>query len=249
MPDTMLDVRDLHVTVDGKEILKGMHLVVKKGQIHALMGPNGSGKSTLAYVLMGHPKYVVTRGTILFNGEDITVLPAHERARRGLFLAFQYPVEVSGVSVANFLRTAYNTLHSQKKLSVLEFRKFFEKQLERLRMDKQYATRSLNEGFSGGEKKRTEIVQLLTLDPVFAVLDEPDSGLDIDALKVVSAGIRTFANKEKGVLVITHYRRLLDLLQPDTVSIMIEGTIALEGDSTIIDQLEEKGYGWIEVSQ
>lgn len=240
----MLEIKNLHVEVEGKKILKGVNLKLELGKIHVLMGPNGSGKTTLAYTLMGHPKYKITDGKILFNGEDITNLKPNERAKRGLFLSFQHPTEISGVSISKFLRESYKSL-KEEKLSLLEFRNLMEEKTELLGIDKKFLSRYLNEGFSGGEKKRTEILQLAVLDPQVAILDETDSGLDIDALRAVAEGINKFMNPNKIILIITHYKRILDYVKPDKVSIMIDGKIVLEGDSDIVDQLEEKGYGWI----
>ena len=240
-----LEIKDLHVEIEGKEILKGVNLKLEKGKVHALMGPNGSGKSTLANVIMGHPKYKVTKGQILFDGEDITEMSATDRARKGLFLSFQYPSEVSGVSISTFLRAALNNLR-EEKISVLDFRELLKEKLDSLKIEESFAERYLNEGFSGGEKKKSEILQLAVLNPKVAILDETDSGLDIDALKAVSDGINKVMDSEKIVLIITHYKRILEHIRPDKLSILINGKIALEGDSSLVDQLEEKGYGWIE---
>ena len=245
----ILEIKDLHVSIeDGKEtkeILKGINMKLELGKVNALMGPNGSGKSTLANVIMGHPGYEVTKGKILFNGEDITKLNATERAKRGLFLSFQYPQEVSGVTISNFLRTALNALKDEK-ISVMDFHVLLKEKLKSLDMNEEFAERYLNEGFSGGEKKKSEILQLLTLDPKLAILDETDSGLDIDALRIVSKGINTFMNKNKCILIITHYKRILEHLTPNKLFIMIDGKIVKEGDATLVDTLEEQGYGWIE---
>jgi Fe-S cluster assembly ATP-binding protein len=251
MSEFILQIVDLHVAVDGKEILKGLNLSIELGKINALMGPNGSGKSTLANTLMGHPKYTVTSGQILFKGVDITNMTADERAKLGLFLSFQYPNEIAGLSITSFLRTAYNSVHDDKKLSVVEFRKLLEQKMQLLQMDKKFLERSLNEGFSGGEKKRSEILQLLTLNPMLAILDETDSGLDIDALRSVSSGVNTFMDNassnvsDKCILIITHYKRILEYIQPDKLFILIDGKIALSGDGKLVDELESKGYGWI----
>lgn len=245
----ILEIKNLHVSVDGKEILKGLNLSLELGKINALMGPNGSGKSTLANTLMGHPKYEVTSGQILFKGVDITSLSPDERAKLGLFLSFQYPNEIAGLSITNFLRTAYNAIHSDKKLSVMEFRKLLENKMQLLQMDKKFLERSLNEGFSGGEKKRSEILQLLTLNPTLAMLDETDSGLDIDALRAVSHGVNAFMQNGNGadkcILIITHYKRILEYVKPDNLFILIDGKVALSGDGSLVDELEKKGYGWI----
>ncbi|MCB9359245.1 Fe-S cluster assembly ATPase SufC [Candidatus Woesearchaeota archaeon] len=241
----MLEIKDLHVSVEGKEILKGVSLRLENGKVHALMGPNGSGKSTLANTLMGHPKYEITEGKIVLDGEDITDLGPDERAKKGLFLSFQYPSEISGVTIPNFLRTALNSITGEK-ISVRDFKKLLEEKMTLLSMKKEYTDRYLNEGFSGGEKKKAEILQLLVLNPAIALLDETDSGLDIDALKVVAQGVNEFMAKDKSVLIITHYKRILEYINPDKMFIMVEGKIKLEGKGDLVDHLEEKGYGWIE---
>jgi Fe-S cluster assembly ATP-binding protein len=240
----MLEIKNLYVSYENKLILKGVNLKLESGKVHALMGPNGSGKTTLSYVLMGHPKYKIMQGEILLNGKDIATLSADERAKLGLFLSFQSPVPVSGVTISNFLRQAYNAVN-EKKLSLLEFRRLLEDKCKELSVDSRFLNRYLNEGFSGGEKKKAEILQMLVLNPRLAVLDETDSGLDIDALKSVASGINKFMNEDKTVLVITHYRRILDYVKPDKVFVMIDGKIAVEGSGEIINNLEEKGYGWI----
>jgi Fe-S cluster assembly ATP-binding protein len=241
-----LEIRDLHVSVETeagpKEILRGVDLTVKSGETHAIMGPNGSGKSTLAYSIAGHPKYQITQGTVTLDGEDILAMTVDERARAGLFLAMQYPVEVAGVSVANFLRTAKTAIDGQPP-ALRTWVKDVNGALDRLGMDNDFAQRSVNEGFSGGEKKRHEIVQLELLDPKFAVLDETDSGLDIDALKVVSDGVNRFHEKgDKGVLLITHYTRILRYIKPDFVHVFVDGRIAEEGGPELADKLEAEGY-------
>ena len=242
----MLEIKNLYVNFEGKVILKGVDLKVDTGSVHALMGPNGSGKSTLAHVLMGHPKYKIMMGKIFLNGEDITNLSPDERAKRGLFLSFQMPVEISGVTISNFLRQAYNVL-KDRKLSLLEFRALLEEKCNELGMDAKFLNRYLNQGFSGGEKKKAEILQMLVLNPGVAVLDETDSGLDVDSLKYVAKGISKFAAaKDKTVLVITHYKRILEYLEPEKVSVMIDGKIAFEGDKTLVDSLEQKGYSWVD---
>ncbi|MBS3093918.1 Fe-S cluster assembly ATPase SufC [Candidatus Pacearchaeota archaeon] len=241
----MLEIKNLHVEIEGKEILKGVNLKLEKGKIHALMGPNGSGKSTLANVIMGHPKYTVTQGKILLNNEDITNASPDERAKKGLFLSFQYPSEISGITIMNFLRTALNNV-KEKKMTVFEFQKFLKEKLKLLKIDESFAERYLNAGFSGGEKKKSEILQLAVLDPTIALLDETDSGLDIDALKTIAEGINNVMDKNKEILIITHYKRILEYIQPDTLSIMINGKIVMEGGKELVDQLEAKGYGWIE---
>ncbi|MFB6246100.1 MAG: Fe-S cluster assembly ATPase SufC [Candidatus Pacearchaeota archaeon] len=241
----MLEIKDLHVAIDGTEILKGVNLRLEKGKIHALMGPNGSGKSTLANAIMGHPSYEITKGQILFNGEDITELEADERAKRGLFLSFQYPKEIEGVTISNFLKNALNNLR-EEKISVLDYKKLLNEKLELLDMKQDFAERYLNSGFSGGEKKKSEILQLAVMNPACAILDETDSGLDIDALKTVAHGVNKIADENKEFLIITHYKRILEHVKPDKISIMIDGKIATEGGPELADQLEEQGYKWIE---
>ncbi len=244
----MLEIKDLHVEIETregiKEILRGVNLTVEKGKVHVLMGPNGSGKSTLAKVLMGDQKYKITKGKIFFNNVDITELPVDKKAKLGLFLSFQYPEEISGVTINNFLKQAYKSLHGE--ISFMEFRKLLKEKAELLGIKEDFLSRYLNQGFSGGEKKKSEILQLLTLDPKFAVLDETDSGTDVDALKTIASGINKFMNKEKAVLIITHYKRFLEHVKPDKVSIMMNGKIVLEGDGKIVDDLEDKGYKWLE---
>ena len=244
MPDANLVIEDLHVSVDAKEILRGVDLTVEQGKVHALMGPNGSGKSTLAYALAGHPRYQVTQGKVTFKGEDVLTLTPDERARLGMFLAMQYPVEVPGVSVTNFLRTAINAVRDED-IPVRQFAKELREQMRLLDMDGRFAERSLNEGFSGGEKKRHEIMQLLLLDPTLALLDETDSGLDIDALKLVAQGINRFRGPEKAVLLVTHYQRILNYVQPDFVHVLIDGRIVASGGRELAQELEAKGYEWL----
>src|SRR5690348_13643271 len=241
-----LDIRDLHVTVDTedgpKEILKGVTLTIKEGETHAIMGPNGSGKSTLAYSIAGHPKYTITGGTVTLDGQDVLSLSVDERARAGLFLAMQYPVEVPGVSVANFLRTAKTAIDGEAP-KLRTWVKDVNGALERLDLDSTFSQRSVNEGFSGGEKKRHEIAQLELLDPKVAVLDETDSGLDIDALKVVSEGVNRFRQQEgKGVLLITHYTRILRYIEPDHVHVFVDGRVAESGGPELAEELEANGY-------
>jgi Fe-S cluster assembly ATP-binding protein len=240
----MLNITNLHVQVEDKQILKGLNLRLDTGKIYALMGPNGSGKSTLSYVIMGHPKYEVTQGTIFFNETDITHMPTDERAKLGVFLSFQYPKEIPGVSLSNFLRTAVNAIREQK-LSILEFKKELKAKAKLLEMSDAFFERSLNEGFSGGEKKKSEILQLALLQPKLAILDETDSGLDIDALRAVSTGVNTLKSQSNTFLIITHYKRILEYIKPDHVFILVDGKIALEGKGTLVDELESKGYGWI----
>jgi len=245
-----LEIRDLHVAVDDNKILKGVDLTVGQGEIHALMAPNGTGKSTLAYALMGHPKYDVTQGQMLFNGQDLEDLEPDKRARLGLFLAFQYPVAIPGVSLANFLRSAINARlradnPDEKGISIPKFRKMLKEKMDLLQMPHEFAGRYLNEGFSGGEKKRAEILQLAVLEPEIAVLDETDSGLDIDALRIVASGVDALAGPELGVLIITHYQRILNYIKPDHVHIMLDGRIVESGGADLAEHLEEHGYDWI----
>src|SRR3989344_1402876 len=242
-----LEIKDLRVKVEEKEILKGLNLKLELGKVNALMGPNGSGKSTLANTLMGNLRYQITSGKIIFDGKDITNMPADERARLGIFMSFQYPNEISGVTISNFLRTALNAKREKDShISVQEFMKLLNEKMEILGIKKEFLKRYLNEGFSGGEKKKSEILQLAVLDPKLAILDETDSGLDIDALKVVAKGVNAYMMTDKCVLIITHYKRILEFIKPDKLFIMIDGKIVLDGTSELVDHLEEKGYGWIE---
>ncbi len=245
-----LVIKNLHVNIGDKEILQGVDLTVKQGEIHAIMGPNGTGKSTLAYTLMGHPSYAVTKGEVLFKGQNILELEPDERSRLGIFLAFQYPVAIPGVTVANFLRTALNTRRravnkEDKGIPVPEFRKMLKERMDLLKMDQAFAGRYLNDGFSGGEKKRAEILQMATLKPEIAILDETDSGLDIDALRVVADGVNALTGPELGVLVITHYQRLLNYIKPHFVHVMMGGRIVESGGPDLALSLEEHGYDWI----
>jgi Fe-S cluster assembly ATP-binding protein len=247
---SVLTVKDLRVQVEGKPILKGLNLEVRQGEVHAIMGPNGSGKSTLAYTLMGHPKYEVTGGDILFNGQSILALSPDTRARLGLFLAFQYPVSIPGLSLANFLRSAVDAVKGGKGgngngragVPVAEFRRLLNQKMELLQMDKAFARRYLNEGFSGGEKKRAEILQMAMLEPEIAILDETDSGLDIDALRIVSQGVTALAGPDMGILVITHYQRILNYIKPQFVHVMVAGQIVVSGGPELALQLEAEGY-------
>ena len=236
-----LIIKDLHVSIEGKQILNGVNLVVKQGEVCALMGPNGSGKSTLAYTLMGHPRYTVDKGEVWYKGKNILEMPPDERAKLGLFLSFQYPQEIPGVSVSNFLRTAYNAV-KPTPISVPDFVKLLREKMKMLKIDDSFSRRYLNEGFSGGEKKRAEILQLAVLQPDMAVLDETDSGLDIDSLKVVAEGVNTLLGPHMGVLVITHYQRLLNYITPDRVHIMVKGRIVKSGGKELAHELEAKGY-------
>ncbi len=240
----MLKIENLHAEIDGNEILKGLDLEVGEGEIHAIMGPNGSGKSTLSNVLMGHPRYEVTGGSIIFRGQDVMELEADERARLGMFLAFQYPSEVPGVSVANFLRTAVNSVR-EEELSVMEMYKLLQEKMRVMEMDPKFAERYLNEGFSGGEKKRNEILQMLMLEPKLAIMDETDSGLDIDALQVVSKGVNELRGPEFSAVVITHYNRILRYIEPDRVHVMLNGQIVTSGGKELALALEDKGYDWV----
>jgi Fe-S cluster assembly ATP-binding protein len=240
-----LEIRDLHVRIEDLEILKGVDLSVNRGELHALMGPNGSGKSTLANTLLGHPGYEITQGTIVFAGDEITEAEPHERARAGLFLAFQYPVAIPGVSVANFLRMAINAKR-EEPIGVKDFRTKLEQAVDLLDVDKSFTSRSLNDGFSGGEKKRAEILQMAMLEPEIAILDETDSGLDIDALRTVAEGVvKLHAQQGLGALIITHYQRILHYIQPQFVHIMLEGRIVLRGGAPLVERLEREGYDQI----
>ena len=240
----MLKIEDLYAEIDGQEIVKGLDLEVGKGEIHAIMGPNGSGKSTLANVLMGHPRYEVTGGSITFQGEDVFELEPDERAKLGMFLAFQYPSEVPGVSVANFLRTAVNSVR-EEELSPMEMYRLLQEKMGIMQMDPKFAERYLNEGFSGGEKKRNEILQMLMLDPKLAIMDETDSGLDIDALQVVAKGVNEMKGPEFSAVIITHYQRILRYIEPDRVHVMLDGRLVTSGGKELADDLEEKGYDWV----
>ena len=247
---SQLEIKNLHVNIDGKEILKGLDLIVEQGKIHAIMGPNGTGKSTLAYTLMGHPSYTVTEGEVHFKGQNILELEPDERSRLGIFLAFQYPVAIPGVTVANFLRTAINARRravnaEDKGMPIPEFRKLLKEKMDLLRMDHTFAGRYLNEGFSGGEKKRAEILQLAALKPEIAILDETDSGLDIDALRIVADGVNALMSNDMGMLVITHYQRLLNYIKPDYVHVMLDGRIVESGGPDLALHLEDQGYDWV----
>lgn len=257
---SVLEIRNLHATVDDTEILKGVNLTLRSGEIHALMGPNGSGKSTLAYVIAGHPHYEITDGDILLDGESLLEMEADERTKAGIFLAFQYPVAVPGVSVANFLRTAVSNVRGytdqgngngngvigSNLMPMRDFRRELTAKMKEYNVDSSFARRYLNDGFSGGEKKRTEVLQMAMLEPKFAILDESDSGLDIDALRIVADGINKLATEDRGFLMITHYQRLLNYVKPDYVSIFYGGRIVQTGGPEVAHMLEERGYGWVE---
>jgi len=246
MAGSTLVIKDLHVEIEGKKILKGVNLEINGGEIHAIMGPNGTGKSTLSSAIMGHPKYEVTSGSITLDGEDVLEMEVDERARAGLFLAMQYPSEINGVTNADFLRSAINARREEgDEISLMKFIRTMDKNMEYLEMDPDMAQRYLNEGFSGGEKKRNEILQLMMLEPKIAILDEIDSGLDIDALKVVSKGINEMRGEEFGCLIITHYQRLLNYITPDKVHVMMQGRIVKSGGPELAQRLEAEGYDWI----
>ncbi len=245
-----LEIKDLYVSVAGKEIIKGFNLKIKQGEVHALMGPNGTGKSTLSNAIMGHPKYEINSGQILIDGEDISNLSVEERSHKGIFLAFQYPVAIPGVTLANFLRVAVNAKMKaldpeSKGMSLIDFRRKMKAKMDLLQMDYSFGGRYLNDGFSGGEKKRAEILQLAMLEPKFAILDETDSGLDIDAIRIVSEGVHSLANQDLGVLVITHYQRMLNYIKPQFVHILFDGRIVETGGPELALKLEEHGYDWV----
>ncbi|MDG2053248.1 MAG: Fe-S cluster assembly ATPase SufC [Phycisphaerales bacterium] len=245
----LLEIRNLHATVEGKEILRGIDLTVNAGEVHSIMGPNGSGKSTLAQILAGHDAYEVTEGQVLFNGEDILEDDPDVRARKGIFLAFQYPVEIPGVSTKYFLKAAINAIRKERDLSELDamdFMKLVKEKATMVHLDPSLLDRAVNEGFSGGEKKRSEIFQMAMLDPTLAVLDETDSGLDIDALRIVADGVNALRDQDRGFVVITHYQRLLNYIVPDYVHVLINGRIARSGGKELAHELEERGYAWIQ---
>ncbi|GAB1359370.1 Fe-S cluster assembly ATPase SufC [Porphyromonadaceae bacterium] len=244
----MLEIKNLHTSINGKEILRGLDLTVRPGEIHAIMGPNGSGKSTLSYVLAGHPNYEVTEGTVTFNGKDLLELSPEERSWEGLFLSFQYPIEIPGVSMVNFMRAAMNEHRKYKgvePISATDFLKLMREKRAVVELDNKLASRSVNEGFSGGEKKRNEIFQMAMLDPRLSILDETDSGLDIDALRVVAGGVNKLRSDNNATIVITHYQRLLEYIKPDYVHILYKGKIVHTGGPELAVELEEKGYDWI----
>src|SRR5262249_14142652 len=244
----MLSIRNLSVTVDGKKILDGLNLEVGAGEVHAIMGPNGSGKSTLAYVLAGRPGYTITSGTVHYLGQDLLALPPEERARQGLFLGFQYPVEIPGVNNVYLLKAAVNAARKHRGLpevDAFDFLGLVREKMQLMKMDESFLSRGVNEGFSGGEKKRNEILQMLVLEPKLAILDETDSGLDIDALKIVAAGVSSLRSPERAVVLVTHYQRLLNYIVPDRVHVLVRGRIARSGDKTLALELEERGYDWV----
>lgn len=244
----MLSIKNIHASVEGKEILKGLSLDIQPGEVHAIMGPNGGGKSTMASVLAGREEYVVTEGSVEFMGKDLLELKPEERAREGLFMAFQYPVEIPGVSTVNFMKTALNEkrkYHGEKPLDAVSFMKLMKEKIALVEIDKSLLSRSLNEGFSGGEKKRNEIFQMAMLEPTLSILDETDSGLDIDALRIVAHGVNKLRSPDRSIIVITHYQRLLDYLQPDFVHVLVDGRIVRSGTKELALELEEKGYDFI----
>ena len=248
----ILEVRDLHASVDGNEILRGVDLTVRLGETHAIMGPNGSGKSTLAQVLAGREEYEVTQGEVLYKGENLLEMDPDVRAQQGLFLAFQYPVEIPGVNTSYFLRTAVNSIrkaHGEEELEATDFLKFVNKKMSLVELDRSFLSRSINEGFSGGEKKRFEIFQMAVLEPTLGILDETDSGLDIDALRIVANGVNTLKNENNAFVVVTHYQRLLNYIIPDFVHVLSNGRIVRSGDKNLALELEEKGYDWIKEEQ
>jgi Fe-S cluster assembly ATP-binding protein len=243
--EKLLQIEDLHVEVEGREILKGLNLEVDKGDIHAIMGPNGSGKSTLAYVLTGRPGYKVTKGTVRYKGDNVLELGPDVRAQKGIFLAFQYPTEVPGVSVVNFLRTAYNAIHADEPKGAMDFRMYLQEKVDLLEIPTELVDRYVNQGFSGGEKKRNEILQMAVLKPELAIMDETDSGLDIDALKHVSAGVNKLAGPDVGIVLITHYQRLLNYIRPSTVHVLMGGRIVESGGFGLAERLEAEGYAGV----
>jgi Fe-S cluster assembly ATP-binding protein len=245
----LLDIKDLHATVDGHEILKGINLTINAGEVHSIMGPNGYGKSTLAQVLARRDAYQVTRGEVLYNGKDLLAMKPEEAAAEGVFMAFQYPVEVPGIGNAYFMRSALNAIrkyHGQDELDAMEFLPFYKGKMKLLDMDERYMSRSVNEGFSGGEKKRNEILQMAVLEPKLCILDETDSGLDIDALKIVSNGVNALRGPERAMIVVTHYQRLLNYIVPDFVHVLVDGRIVKSGGKELALELEDKGYAWVE---
>ncbi len=245
MTNTVLEIKNLHASVEDKEILKGIDLTISSGEIHALMGPNGAGKSTLGEVLIGHPNYKITEGKIIINGKNLTDAPPEDRAKAGLFLAFQNPITVSGVKISTFLRTAYNNLYPEEKMSLKDFFNMVKGVMHDVDMNESFISRAINDGFSGGERKRFEVLQMVILKPKIVILDEIDSGLDVDALKLVSAEIQKLYNENVGFLIITHYQRILKDIKPEFVHILKDGKIVMNGDKSISDRIEEDGYDWI----
>ena len=244
----MLEIKNLHANIDGKEILRGINLKIEKGEVHAIMGPNGSGKSTLAQVLAGKEEYEVTEGEVLYNGQNLLEMKPEDRARAGIFLAFQYPVEIPGVSNTNLLKTALNEIrkyNGEEELDAMEFLSLIKKKMQLVELDKALISRAVNEGFSGGEKKRNEIFQMAVLEPKLAILDETDSGLDIDALRIVANGVNKLKNSDNSTIVVTHYQRLLNYIVPDFVHVLYKGKIVRSGGKELALELEEKGYDWI----
>jgi Fe-S cluster assembly ATP-binding protein len=244
----MIKIKNLHANISGKQILKGLNLHVKQGEVHAIMGPNGAGKSTLARILAGHPAYTVTEGEILFRGKDLLEMEPDERSHAGLFMSFQYPLEIPGVNNVEFLRTAYNSKRkalSQSEMSIQDFDKLLDAKMALMEVKLEFKERNLNEGFSGGEKKRNEILQMAILEPYLAILDETDSGLDIDAMRIVAKGVKKILNKDMSMILITHYQRLLDYIEPNKVHVMVDGRIVQSGGSELAKKLEEKGYDWL----
>ncbi|CZI41405.1 TPA: Fe-S cluster assembly ATPase SufC [Legionella pneumophila] len=245
----MLNIKELNVAVNGQSILKGINLEVKPGEVHAIMGPNGSGKSTLSKVLAGHPSYEVTRGDISYLGQDLLPMSPEERARAGIFMSFQYPVEIPGVTNINFLKASVNAVRKgqgRNTLDAIEFLSFIREKCQLLDMDESFLYRSINEGFSGGEKKRNEILQMAALEPRLAILDETDSGLDIDALRIISQGVSAMRSPERSIILVTHYQRLLDYIEPDFIHVLANGRIITSGDKSLALELEKKGYSWLE---
>lgn len=248
MENVLLDIKDLHAEINGKEILKGLNLTIKKGEVHAIMGPNGSGKSTLSSVLVGNPAFKVTEGTVTYRGKDLLRLSPEDRSREGLFLSFQYPVEIPGVSMVNFMRASVNAhreYRGEEPVSATDFLKLMREKREIVELDSKLMSRSVNEGFSGGEKKRNEIFQMAMLEPVLSILDETDSGLDIDALRIVANGVNKLKSTENAIIVITHYQRLLEYIKPDIVHVLYKGRIVKTAGPELVFELEEKGYDWI----
>lgn len=248
----LLDINELNVAINAQPILKGINLQVNPGEVHAIMGPNGSGKSTLSKVLAGHPAYEVTSGTIAYAGQDLLPLSPEERARAGVFMSFQYPVEIPGVTNINFLKASVNAVRKgqgRNTLDAIEFLTFIREKCQLLDMDESFLYRSINEGFSGGEKKRNEILQMAALEPKLAILDETDSGLDIDALRIISQGVNAMRSPERSVILVTHYQRLLDYIEPDFIHVLVNGRIIMSGDKTLALELEEKGYSWLEETE